>query len=288
MILDYFLILLNSDLHRKEVSMSTYYKIGEIAALYGISTDVLRYYEELGILVPRRATNGYRVYRTEDLWCLNIIRDLRGLGFSMDQIRDYIMNRSVRSTLELFEQEMDLIDRQIDRLNALRDNITARRQTIARASELPRGEITLKEMPARPCHRIMQSYKTNEEMDILIKQLVSIGPGRQYIIGNNQMGSFVNPEAAMEGRCQQYDAVFILHPDGEHQIEPGAYLSVCYNGDCRQNQIYVPQLIQHARDHSMTILGPMLELLWIDVHATMYEQEQVTELQLKVGETSPT
>ena len=49
MILDYFLILLNSDLHRKEVSMSTYYKIGEIAALYGISTDVLRYYEELGI-----------------------------------------------------------------------------------------------------------------------------------------------------------------------------------------------------------------------------------------------
>ena len=68
MILDYFLILLNSDLHRKEVSMSTYYKIGEIAALYGISTDVLRYYEELGILVPRRATNGYRVYRTEDLW----------------------------------------------------------------------------------------------------------------------------------------------------------------------------------------------------------------------------
>ena len=66
--------------------MSTFYKIGEIAALYGISTDILRYYEELGILVPRRAPNGYRVYRTEDLWCLNVIRDLRELGFSMDQI----------------------------------------------------------------------------------------------------------------------------------------------------------------------------------------------------------
>ena len=53
--------------------MSTYYKIGEIAALYGISTDILRYYEELGILVPRRAPNGYRIYRTEDLWCLNAV-----------------------------------------------------------------------------------------------------------------------------------------------------------------------------------------------------------------------
>ena len=90
--------------------MSTFYKIGEIAALYGISTDILRYYEELGILVPRRAPNGYRVYRTEDLWCLNVIRDLRELGFSMDQIRSYIENRSIGSTLELFQKEMHVIE----------------------------------------------------------------------------------------------------------------------------------------------------------------------------------
>ena len=119
--------------------MSTYYKIGEIAALYGISTDILRYYEELGILVPRRAPNGYRIYRTEDLWCLNVIRDLRDLGFSMDQIRSYIENRSVGSTLELFQQEMCLIDQQIARLQGLRDNIITRRETIAQAVRLPLG-----------------------------------------------------------------------------------------------------------------------------------------------------
>ena len=113
--------------------MSTFYKIGEIAALYGISTDILRYYEELGILVPRRAPNGYRVYRTEDLWCLNVIRDLRELGFSMDQIRSYIENRSIGSTLELFQKEMHVIDQQIARLNSLRDNIITRRETITQA-----------------------------------------------------------------------------------------------------------------------------------------------------------
>ncbi len=80
--------------------MSTFYKIGEIASLYNISTDILRYYEELGILVPRRAPNGYRIYRTEDLWCLNVIRDLRELGFSMEQIKAYIENRSIDSSLE--------------------------------------------------------------------------------------------------------------------------------------------------------------------------------------------
>ncbi|WP_418465934.1 MerR family transcriptional regulator, partial [Enterocloster bolteae] len=131
-------------------------------ALYNISTDILRYYEELGILVPRRAFNGYRIYRTEDLWCLNVIRDLRELGFSMEQIKAYIENRSIDSSLELFQKEMDVIDRHIERLISLRDNIITRRETISRARMLPLGTITLKEMPSRPCHRIMQSCETDD------------------------------------------------------------------------------------------------------------------------------
>ena len=37
--------------------MKDYYKINEIARLYGIGVDSLRYYEKLGILKPRRDTN---------------------------------------------------------------------------------------------------------------------------------------------------------------------------------------------------------------------------------------
>ena len=41
--------------------MKDYYKINEIARLYGIGQDSLRYYERLGLLSPRRDTNGYRL-----------------------------------------------------------------------------------------------------------------------------------------------------------------------------------------------------------------------------------
>ena len=44
--------------------MKDYYKINEIARLYGIGVDSLRYYEKLGILKPRRDTNGYRLYNS--------------------------------------------------------------------------------------------------------------------------------------------------------------------------------------------------------------------------------
>lgn len=42
--------------------MKKYFKIGEIAKLYHIGTDSLRYYEKLGILTPKRSENDYRLY----------------------------------------------------------------------------------------------------------------------------------------------------------------------------------------------------------------------------------
>ena len=70
--------------------MKDYYKINEIAKLYGIGVDSLRYYERLGILKPRRDTNGYRLYSLKEMYKLNMIRDLRRLNFSMEQIKAYL------------------------------------------------------------------------------------------------------------------------------------------------------------------------------------------------------
>lgn len=264
--------------------MSVYYKIGELAKLYGISTDVLRYYEELGILIPRRGENGYRMYRTEDLWRLNVIRDLRALGFSMERIKEYLNERSISSSLALLNEELEAIDQKQRELCRLRDNILLRRETISQSQNLPIGVVTPKEIPKRPCHRIMQSYRTDEEMDILIKQLVNFDREKLFIIGNNQMGSFLNLEAAGQGRYREYDAVFILHPNGEHCLEGGKYLSVCYRGASSQNNIYVPMLLEYAKAHGMRPRGLLLELLWIDIHTSRYEKEQITELQLLVSE----
>ena len=75
--------------------MKNYYKISEISKLYDIGVDSLRYYERLGILTPKRDTNGYRLYNLTDLYKLNIIRDLRALNFSMTQIKDYLDKQSL-------------------------------------------------------------------------------------------------------------------------------------------------------------------------------------------------
>ena len=72
--------------------MKQFFKINEISKLYNIGPDSLRYYEKLGLLAPKRGKNNYRLYTLDDLWRLNIIRDLRRLGFPMEKIREYLLH----------------------------------------------------------------------------------------------------------------------------------------------------------------------------------------------------
>ena len=63
-------------------------KINEVEALAGITKKNIRFYEDQGLLSPRRnADNGYRDYSQEDIQVLLQIKLLRKLGVPIEEIR---------------------------------------------------------------------------------------------------------------------------------------------------------------------------------------------------------
>ena len=79
--------------------MSVHFRVAELAGLYGLNSDTLRYYEEQGLLHPRRDANGYRAYSIADLCDLNVIRALRELDVGIPEIRDYLSGRCAASSV---------------------------------------------------------------------------------------------------------------------------------------------------------------------------------------------
>ena len=106
--------------------MKQYYKIGEISSLYNIGTDSLRYYEEIGILSPKRDTNGYRMYSIGDIRTLNVLRELRSIGFSMEEIKNHLSGFNLDSTMDLFKSEIHRIDLKLTELRRPRSAYTER------------------------------------------------------------------------------------------------------------------------------------------------------------------
>lgn len=260
--------------------MKHYYRIGEISKLYHIGPDSLRYYEELGILKPHRGANNYRMYHIHDLWRLNVIRDLRELGFSMEAIKNYLDNRTLSGTEDLLRHELELIEERMRSLELLKSNIQERLATIQEAREQKTDVIEELQLKPRHCYMIHSSYRLDDEMEPLIKQLLNKSGQKTYIIGNNRTGSIIPLQSALHQDYQNYTDVFILDKEGDDVIPGGLYLAVRYKGMSSQNARYIPLLFSYAQSHGLRLKGNVLELLWSDIHQSNDVNEFITELQV--------
>jgi len=67
-------------------------KIGQLARAVGCNAQSIRHYESLGLLPPsRRTPTGHRRYEQEDLNRLLRLRQARGQGLSLPQIRELLL-----------------------------------------------------------------------------------------------------------------------------------------------------------------------------------------------------
>jgi MerR family transcriptional regulator, copper efflux regulator len=65
--------------------------IGEVADRLGLSLRTIRHYDEVGLVVPSgRTAGGFRLYTDEDVERLALIKRMKPLGFSLDEMRDLL------------------------------------------------------------------------------------------------------------------------------------------------------------------------------------------------------
>lgn len=70
------------------------HQIGEAARRAGLSFRTVRYYEEVGLVVPSgRTDGGFRLYTDADIERLMLIKRLKPLDFSLDDLRDLLQTR---------------------------------------------------------------------------------------------------------------------------------------------------------------------------------------------------
>ncbi len=82
-------------------------QIGEVAERTGLSINTIRHYDQAGLVVPSaRSQGGFRLYTDSDVERLLLIRRMKPLGFSLEQMRelldttDRLASRTKRGTTE--------------------------------------------------------------------------------------------------------------------------------------------------------------------------------------------
>ncbi len=102
-------------------------KINEVEALVGITKKNIRFYEERGLLSPRRnSENGYRDYGEAELVVLRQIKLLRKLGVPLEEIRKMqsggiTLGDGMRRHLVTLEREQRSLEQSMELCRQLKD-----------------------------------------------------------------------------------------------------------------------------------------------------------------------
>ncbi|MGW2111809.1 MerR family transcriptional regulator [Streptomyces sp. NPDC001948] len=88
-------------------------RIGELAALVGITPRAVRHYHHLGLLPePARRSSGYRAYGVREAVPLARPRRLTELGLGLDEVRDVLADDAGREVVEVLEEVDEDLGRQ--------------------------------------------------------------------------------------------------------------------------------------------------------------------------------
>jgi MerR family transcriptional regulator, copper efflux regulator len=101
--------------------------IGDVSQESGVSTKMIRYYEQIGLIPPaHRTESGYRVYRDNDVHTLRFIRRARDLGFSVNQLAELLAlwsdrGRASADVKRIAREHIAELERKIQDLRTMTD-----------------------------------------------------------------------------------------------------------------------------------------------------------------------
>jgi MerR family transcriptional regulator, copper efflux regulator len=84
------------------------HQIGQVAERVGLSLRTVRYYEEQGLLIPQTRTGGgFRLYSDGQIERLELIKQMKPLGFRVDEMRALLDARDAMSDPSAAHSERD-------------------------------------------------------------------------------------------------------------------------------------------------------------------------------------
>lgn len=90
-------------------------QIGTMAERIGLSLRTVRYYEEMGLVEPTtRTKGGFRLYGPEQEERLRVIKAMKPLGFTLEQMREFIVLLDGASRARAGSRRASLILQQIN------------------------------------------------------------------------------------------------------------------------------------------------------------------------------
>lgn len=249
--------------------MNTYFSIGEISKLNNISVQTLRHYEKKSLIKPSYVNKetGYRYYTVKHFVLLDLIKQCKAMGLSLEEIKNIIDNySSFPSILSIISNQKKMIDTKIQELTNIRNNIEYLEENIV--STLKEGINTIFEKNCEERKFILykNTKRYTDEFEINLSKVVSYIQ-EKYQSLSKILAFSISYADLKDGKGLNYNNM-LIGINEEIEIEEkdiiimprGKYLTINFDDDYNDTSFYYNKLMEYIREKDIEVIGDFYEI----------------------------
>ena len=271
--------------------------IGEFSSICKVSAKTLRYYAEIGLILPYKvnAENGYRYYQVEQLETMLFINRLKEYNFSLDEIKAFINSgETLEETLYLalknkkleIEKQIQDYHKNIEQIDTDLVNLKHGRSIMSYMDNI---EVQLVEVDSMCILSIRKSLNENE---IAKEYGQCFGQLYQHTIENNltiiapPMVLFHNDDFSPNGIDIEFAIPVKEYVRGTRDFKPRLCIKTVLKGPYTELVSVYARQCEWAEKEGYEANNALFEVYVTDPSQTMNPDELITEIYYPVKKKS--
>lgn len=259
------------------------YSIQEVSELFLVSTHTIRHYEKLKLIHPKRKRNNYRVFGSEEVSKLSIIRYLVSLNISLEVIGLYFENQTITEMIEMLTQSQKILYRKSNeisrKLRALNNYLDFIKRCSESDSEL--NTVIVKQKNDRYFYRNDEAYSCHSDfivnMQLLYHKIIE-DVDAQYEIYTGGIIEYDNKEVRYVGQ-------FIISSSNmttKNVMDEGLYASYLFKSNTVELENILEKMSSEIERMGYLIQLPFYQFNLISYYETGHTDDYLTEIQIKL------
>ncbi|WP_132745672.1 MerR family transcriptional regulator [Scopulibacillus darangshiensis] len=264
-----------------------------MARLRGLTTETLRHYDRIDLFKPQYVDpqSGYRYYSIFQYEVLGTIKELRQLGMSLDEIKNYFNERSFSKSSEILKSKHKDLVSKLNELKDLEENIRGKivyMNHVAKINEFQ--TVMLREIGRRKLITLNERINNNLELCYGVIRLENMLTEKAPILASNRLGIIIEEADLKTKRFEEPSAIFVVAknkekiPEQYQRIVPaGLFACIRYNGELLWNRSKsLNKIFDYLDETDYQIIGDALQIMHVDITITDKPNEIKFEIQVPV------
>lgn len=268
----------------EETNEEKYYQIGQVSKICNIPIKTLRYYDDIGLLKPKKVNtdSNYRYYSHGQLSNINAIKHFKAAGFSLKEIGLLTERNDLEYNKQMVEEKCEEIEKNISKLRILKNRLKLYTQDIDSV------DIEVRQIPiSYVAYSRYRGLCTPDEFYLRFTKLNNLVEKNNLNMTGTMMAVYYDDYKTFDYSNADIEVCVAVSKNDEHKgivRRFGGFLAVVayhYGGYKTMSDTY-GKMLSWIEKNDFTFLGGAIENYVIDVVTTICEDDYITEIILPV------